>query len=506
MSAPASTSTVGVAANPSSTGRRTGIVALLLLATSVVLQAIVGRLGPSVAVPPLSPDQDHQALANGWLVTGLLGSALAAGGVGLFLGLRALRAGWRPSPARLLAGAAIAVLVLLIGPPLGTADLGGYAAYGRMSTLHHDPYTTTPRQLAGDPVADAAEEPWRDIPSIYGPLATAEFRLTAELGGTSREAVLRLLQCASGLAFVATGLLLDRHVRRAGPTARARAALLWSANPLLWHQLIAAGHLDSLLSLLVAGGVAVLVLGQGETPRRWRPLVSGALFGLAGLVKATAGAPAAGVALASLVVRRDLRRFGLFVGGTVVVAGVGYAAAGGARALKPTREASRMVSRGTPWRFVASGLEQVLPHDAARAVVGLLALAAAAWLGVRLYRALPQVDVMLRCSVAATVAWLVLAPYSLPWYDAVAWVLLALVVVRADPALPRLEGWLVLHTAFLSVAYLPGRVVGLSSGIQTAQDVVRGALAPVVTVAVVIGLAMLPSRPRPSTHAEPVPT
>lgn len=503
--APPSVAGRGARTPSSHAARRTGVLALLLIAASVVLQLVVGRLGPSVAVPPLSPEQDKQSLANGWLVTALLAVALTAGGVGLWLGLRALRAGWRPSPRRLLAGAALGVLVLLIGPPLGTADLGGYAAYGRMSALHRDPYTTTPRQLAGDPVADAAEEPWRDIRSIYGPLATVEFRLAAELGGASREAVLRLLQCASGLAFVGTGLLLDRRVARAGPAARSRAALLWSANPLLLHQLVAAGHLDSLLSLLVAGGVAVVMVRPREGPSRWRPLVSGMLFGLAGLVKATAAAPAAGVAAASLIGRRDLRRLGLFVVGGLVTAGIGYAAAGGASALRPTREASRMVSRGTPWRFVASGLERVLPHDAARSVVGLLALVAAVWLATRLYRALPQVDAELRCAIAATVAWLVLAPYSLPWYDAVAWALLALLIVREpeDAAVFRLEGWLLLHTAFLSVAYLPGRVVGLTDGITTAQDVVRGALAPIVTMSVVVGLAMLPRHVRlePSTSS-----
>jgi hypothetical protein len=476
--------------------RRSGVRALLLIAASVLLQLIVGQLGPSVAVPPLSPDQDRQALANGWLVTGLLALALILGGLGLWLGLRAVRAGWRPSPRRLLAGAALAVLVLLIGPPLGTADLGGYAAYGRMSVLHRDPYATKPSDLTGDPVADAAEKPWREAKSIYGPLATAEFRVAAELGGTSREAVLRLLQCASGLAFVGTGLLLDRRLAGSGPGTRARGALLWSGNPLLLHQLVAGGHLDSLLSLLVAAGVAVVCSTSGRArpeadASAWRPLVSGVLLGLAGLVKATAGAPAVGLAVGALGGRRDLRRFGLFAGAGLVVAGVGYAAAGGTSALAPTREASRMVSRGSPWRFVASGLERLLPHDAARTVVGLLALAAAVWLAVRLYRALPQLDSSLRCALAATVAWLVLAPYSLPWYDAVAWALVAMVAVQGhgSAAVSRIEGWLLLHMAFLSVAYLPGRVVGLSDGIVTAQDVVRGAIAPVVTLMVAVGLA-----------------
>src|SRR3712207_9451493 len=64
-----------------------------------------------------------------------------------------------------------------------------------------------------------------------------------------------------------------------------------------------------------------------------------------------------------------------------------------------------------------------------RSVVGVLALAAAVWLAVRFYRALPEVNGPLRAALAASVAWLVLAPYSLPWYDAIAWALLAVLLV-----------------------------------------------------------------------------
>jgi hypothetical protein len=490
-----------------------GRAALTLLILSVLLQVVVGRLGPSVAVPPISPDLDSSRLANAWLVTLLLAAALTAGGFGIALGLHALRHGWRPSATRLLAGAALGVVVLLVGPPLGTADLGGYAAYGRMSVVDRDPYATTPRDLAGDPVADAAEAPWRDIPSIYGPLATAEFHLAASLGGHSREAVLRLLSGASGLAFVATGLLLDRRASRFGPEARRRAALLWSANPLLLHQLVAGGHLDSLLALLVTGGVLAADADRTRLSgtrlsgtrlsgtRLGNSVLSGGLLGLAGLVKATAAAPAAGLAIAQALTGDDragdrrtagLRRVAAFGAAGVVVAALGYAAVGGLSALTPTRDASRFVSRGTPWRFVASGLEQVLPHDLARTVVGVLAAALAFLVARRIAAALPQdAPAGLRLALAASVAWLVLAPYALPWYDAIAWALLALLVARSA-AVRRLELLLLVHTAFLSVAYLPGRVVGLTAGIATAQDVVRGILAPIVVLGVAVGLTWLP--------------
>ncbi|HSP38178.1 MAG TPA: hypothetical protein VLR26_10525, partial [Frankiaceae bacterium] len=308
-------------------------------------------------------------------------------------------------------------------------------------------------------------------------------------------------------------------------------ALLWSLNPLLLHQLVAGGHLDSLLALLV---VAAVLLAELPFRRAWRgsggraggwwgggrwgdgywgSVASGAVFGVAGLVKATAAAPAAGVAVALLLDRGrpgdrragPLARTAAFVAAGAVVAALGYTAVGGLSALTPTRDASRFVSRGTPWRFVASGLEHVLPHDTARTVVGLLALVAAVLLAVRISRALPIAPPAASVSaadptpdsrivgiaLAASVAWLVLAPYSLPWYDAIGWALLALLVV-GGPAVVRVETLLLLHTAFLSVAYLPGRVVGLTDGITTAQDVVRGLLAPIIVTVVAFGLAWLP--------------
>lgn len=495
----------------------TGRIAVGCFVAAVGLQVVVGRLGPSVAVPPISASLDDAAPADPYLVSALLAVALTLGAAGVAVALVALRRGWQPPVRRLLAGAALAVVVLLVGPPLGTADLGGYAAYGRMAALGHDPYTTTPAQLSGDPVADAAEPPWRDIRSIYGPLATAEFRVAAEVGGDSREVVLRLLQATSGVSFVATGLLLDRLVARRAvrdpDAARRRAAVLWSANPLLLHQLVAGAHLDAQLALLVLAAVAVATGRHRE--RVVAGLATGALLGLAGLVKATAAAPAAGLVVGQVLrgaapARPRGRLVALLLAGGGVAA-VGYLLAGGRTALVPTREASRMVSRGTPWRFVTSGLERVVGSDLARPLVGLLAIGVAAVLAVAVFRALAPAHAdtggsadgntgggsdaarVVAAVLAATTAWLVVAPYALPWYDAVGWALLPLAVVAGcrTVAVRRVELLLLVHTAYLSVAYLPGRIVGLPGGLVAAQDVVRGALAPVVVLAVAVGLARL---------------
>ena len=50
-----------------------------------------------------------------------------------------------------------------------------------------------------------------------------------------------------------------------------------------------------------------------------------------------------------------------------------------------------------------------------------------------------------------TTAYVLAAPYALPWYDALPWALLPLVATSW-------RSWLLLaHTTVLSLAYLPGR-------------------------------------------------
>ena len=87
-------------------------------------------------------------------------------------------------------------------------------------------------------------------------------------------------------------------------------------------------------------------------------------------------------------------------------------------------------------------------------------------------------------------AWLLTAPYVLPWYAVVAWALLA--------ALPA-SGYdrvLTIWTATLAIAYLPGRQVPLSHGLHDLLTVWKSGLAPVVLLGVVIAAAVLSFRRR----------
>ena len=150
-----------------------------------------------------------------YLAVGLTAAGLAAGTLGLVLVLRAVRGGWSvPARAVLVAGLLAAAALTLV-PPFGSSDHLSYAAYGRMLVTGHNPYTTTPAQLAalGDPVARAVQD-WSGSPSVYGPLATAIQALASLAGGTSVRLTVFVLGLANLAAFAGTALLLHRMTRR----------------------------------------------------------------------------------------------------------------------------------------------------------------------------------------------------------------------------------------------------------------------------------------------------
>ncbi|MFO7253043.1 MAG: polyprenol phosphomannose-dependent alpha 1,6 mannosyltransferase MptB, partial [Actinomycetes bacterium] len=265
----------------------------------IALTILIGLLGPSVMVPhlPGPPGQPPYSLGLGpgpHLAIALGAAALVAGALGLAAGLAALARGWAPDPRRLLLAGCLAAVVLAFLPPSGSADHLNYAAYGRIAALGLDPYHTTPAALPADPVAAAVEE-WRGTPSVYGPVATAVQAVASLVGGVSVRLTVFAMELVNAAAFVAVAVLLYRH---AAPGDRARAALLWAANPLVLYHLAAGMHVDT---LAVACVIAALVAkGRGEWPAApaHRLAGAGALLGLGVAVKVTAGFAALGPAWA----------------------------------------------------------------------------------------------------------------------------------------------------------------------------------------------------------------
>ncbi len=478
-----------------------GSAGLAATGVSIASTIAVAAAGPSLMEPPLPgrPLQPPWTLSlhpGPYLAVGLAAAGLAAGTLGLALTLRAMRLGWTVSPRYVLLAGVIAAVVAGATGPFGTSDFLSYAAYGRELVTGHNPYLITPRELArlGDPVARAVQD-WAGTPSVYGALATGVFGLASLIGGASARLTVFALDIGNVLAFIATGVLLDRLAAPRGAAARLRAAVLWTCNPLLLQVLVAGSHVDGLAAALSIAGIAVLAPLIPNDPGSTRPLpralAAGVILGLGFAVKPTVLLVAAGLGIAVAARGGIVGRIPVLGG---LVAGFGAVAAAdlaliGRAGIAQSFRASGMVSVGSPWRVVRTALRgALLSEPAADDVVRVLAVLLMACLAVLLLRRLPRAGGAAagRAPFALVLAWLVAWPYLLPWYDALGWALL--------PLLPASGiDWLLLaRTAALGFGYLPARSAGITipAGLRWMEPVIRSALTPAVLAAVAVLLVL----------------
>src|SRR5580704_15320187 len=500
---------------------RAGQLGLVGIGVSVGLTVAVAVAGPSVMEPVLpgragQPPWAFAAHPSPYLAVGLTAAALAAGALGLVLALRAVHGGWSvPARAVLLAGLLAAVALTLVAP-FGSSDQLSYAAYGRMLVTGHNPYTTTPAQLAalGDPVARAVQD-WFTTSSVYGPLATGAQGLAALIGGTSARLTVFVLGLANLAAFAGTALLLHRMTRR-DPARQLRAALLWTANPLLLQLLIAGAHVDGQAVVFAVAAVAVLFgpwSGDRAPVPSWsRSASAGVLAGLGFAVKVSDVVVGAGLAVALVLAARPAgRRAGpalaALAAGFAATAGAALAIGGPAMWHQLSRE-SDLVSIGSPWRVIRSGVHLVVAGTAATDIIKAGAVALAVLLAVLVVRGLPgAADPGAGVAFAVVLAWLFAWPYVLPWYDALAWALLPLVAWGAATA----DGaaWLLLaRTTALGFGYLPARQadVTLPRGLSWLQPVIRHGVTPTVLALATAWLVVLMVRSRSREQERPEPT
>ncbi len=517
-----------------------GTAGLIAIGVSVALTFAVAVAGPSVMEPvlpgrPGTPPWSLGLHLSPYLAVGLTAAGLTAGTIGLVLVLRAVRDGWSvPARAVLVAGLLAAAALTLV-PPFGSSDHLSYAAYGRMLVTGHNPYTTTPAQLAalGDPVARAVQD-WSGSPSVYGPLATAIQGLASQAGGTSVRLTVFVLGLANVAAFALTALLLHRMTRH-HPTQQLRAALLWAGNPLLLQVLVAGAHVDGQAVVFCVAAVAVMFgplpkggpgggnplkgargVRGGEAPPKgglggWVPpgaggyggvvppasraAVAGVLVGLGFAVKVTAALAGAGLAITLVLIlgrhwRRLVPRLAALGAGFAVTAGAAVAI-GGSAMLRQSSQASDMVSIGSPWRVIRTVIHLAVAGTAATDIVKFGAIGLAAVLAVLLIRGLPAAGAT--AAFALALAWLFAWPYVLPWYDALAWALLPLVPLVPGAAVEAV-GWLLLaRTAALGFGYMPARQTdaALPPGLGWLQPVVRHGVTPAVLAATTAWLVIL---------------
>ncbi len=481
MSAPAPVSAPGYRWS----GRRLLLFAAACGAGSLVLQLLVAAAGPSAAQPPLGPsgvlppwDAGHGFAPAP--TTALLGAAVALGAVAVALGLAGLRRG-AALPRRLLLVGGLVLVCCVLVPPIGSADHLSYAAYGRIAATGGNPYLVDPLTWAGghDPVTSAVQPPWQHTPSVYGPVATALQAAAAWAGAGSLRTTVWVWQLFCAAAFALTSLVLRRVA--ADPD---RGHVLWTLNPLLIGQLVLGAHVDV---LAVAAGALALALASR------RPGLAGAAAALALGIKLPYGLVALALVVAVPALPPAARRPAVVravLGGLLVL--VPAHLWSGVHTYDQLRRASRAVSLATPWRLLADQLDPLI-GGASRTLVGYLALALfglAAVLGLRFLarRGLLGADLTQRAAavlLALSLAWLLSVPYALPWYEAMVWLPLALL----GPArLPWLDGALLARLAVLALAYVPGRVVGLTPSVQQLTLGLRHRVAPWLLLALLLAV------------------
>jgi hypothetical protein len=408
---------------------------------------------PSVATPPvllplttLARDAGAPHLSD-FVADTIMYASLSLCCLGLAMMLWANSRGWSPSPRKVFWTAVGTVAVLVNITPVGSSDAASYAAYGRIAALGYNPYTFTPAMLPGgshNPYTMLVGWQWQNTPSVYGPVATWTHLLAALIGGARPWATIWVLMIMIGAAFLAAGYVLLRTA--ANPV---RAVLLWVANPLLIVELVMGGHMDAFVALLA---IVAIVLSRRCTTI-WHELIVGIMVGVAGSIKVNAIFVGLGIAIPLLHDRAWARLARIGTVAALTTLGLYYFSYGFV-ALKPLGKASTMVISPTVWRLVQEiGLAIGGNHGEAvvTTMIGFawppLMLALAWYLYNRLS---PDVPTVVAATCALTFAWVIVAPWALPWYASIAWVTLAL--------LPRnsLTRWLTLATATLSLLHFNG--------------------------------------------------
>jgi Glycosyltransferase family 87 len=503
---------------PGTEARQLARLAGSLVGLSMVLVLATSALGPSATEPGLGPRSGLRGLLPPYsldlhpsaaLVTLLVVAAYVLGGAGVGLGLLAVRRGHRLDPRKAwLIGLVLTAGAVLV-PPTGSADHINYAAYGRIAAQGGDPYVEAPAHWRGgtDPVTRAVEPPWTETPSVYGPVATALQAGTSLVGGDSLRATVWVWQLLCGAAWLLVGHLLLRWARdRAGDRspAQSRALWLWLLNPVLYGVVLVGAHVDLLATAFVL--LALLLAAR-------QPFWAGVALGAATGTKLTMllAVPALVWALRRLPVRRLAGHLALGLVGAAIVLAPAHLWAG-PHVFEQLRVAHRYVSLATPWRPVFDALKGPVGNNDMRhwivlltpIVVILVAVALA-----RIVRAAPNLrrvndgpdeeseQVVSDGAVALvvlTAAYVLAAPYSLPWYDAVTWAPLALVAGGA------LDAVLLVRLVAYALAYVPGRVLGMTTTVHDLTLGYRRHVTPYVGWLLLVAVLALAGRRRSPTR------
>ena len=187
--------------------------------------------------------------------------------------------------------------------------------------------------------------------------------------------------------------------------------------------------------------------------RPYQDVVVRLMVGLSAGLKINAAFVAVAVAI-PLIHDRAWARLGRTAAGAGLTVFCLYFSSYGLTVLKPLKAASREVIAPTLWRLAQVTVQHYYGDHAEASVTTVFGfvwpvlMLLLAWY---LYNRLsPDVPTVVAATCALTFAWMVVAPWQLPWYSSVAWVALAL--------LPRnsLTRWLTIATGTLAMMHFNG--------------------------------------------------
>ena len=405
------------------------------ITVSLLVMFFLSVAGPSIVVPGMAHAPGG---APPWWISLRLGrptalflswGAALAGAIGVGAGLLAVSRGARVPVRPLLAVSFAAIAIFVFLPAAGTTDTQSYAIDGNMIVLRHSPYVFTPATMVtlGDKLAVGSPYTWAHQLSDYGPIASAEEWLSAELGGASMALITFWLKLIVALAFGAVALLLDRLLRD-NPAMRLRAHLLWSVNPLLLWEIVATGHIDGLAIAFGLGGLATLRFApEGAKPTLVRCAAAGTLLAAAAGTKS----PFALFLVAALwTVRRSPARIVCLLGGFLWLAVTSYAIAGQA-AVNVLFLRGQQITWDNLYQvfYRPFGVGGGLGSDVVPGWVFPVALALFLVVAVLAFFRLPDRVPGLPAvspALALSLAWVFFWPFQRPWYDVMIIALLAL--------------------------------------------------------------------------------
>ena len=473
---------------------------------ATALTLLAGFLGPSAVTLTLGPRDSYLPpwylpagviTPNEWFVSILIWTAIILGALGLWVGLRAMADGWKPKFKKLFGLGTVLSLLTVCVPPLTSADVLMYAAYGRLQAIGRNPYEITPAEVFRgqfDPVLRWTERPWQDTPSVYGPITSWTQLAANKLGGENMHDIVFWLQVFSVVPFIlaCAGVVMLAH---GDPRRQGRAALLTIANPLLIWAVVAGAHNEALAVMFAVAGLLFM---------RKNPFIAGLGIGLAGCAKVSIGL----WGLAMLwAYRREPKKALLLCLGTAIPMGLAYILWQPTAFFQALRNGG-YVSVGSWANPVYSFLALFMTEFHAKVVIGIISYIGFMVIAWMLSRVVPwtaapglakdadlkrdPLTIALRTALVLSVAWLITSMYTLSWYDLLAWMPLAVL------AASKLDQIMVIRGAALSLAYVPGRAIDMGPALDFTATRMRDTVSPIIQMAMLLAVILWwrqPDRP-----------